>query len=180
MARFRIILAATGAVVFLGAAAHALGQASVPAAGAAGSELTQILEEMRGLRADLRQTAAVGSRTQVLLARIQLQEQRILHLDQERTAVVTKRMELERALASAVEAQKRFEETLARNLAPREETANIQAMVLQARRQVDQLTQERSQLVAQENDYLNTLSAEQGRWTDFNAQLDALERALLR
>jgi len=143
----------------------------------AGPELAQILEEMRGLRADLRQTASVSSRTQVLLARMQLQEQRILHLDQERSAVAAKRMEAERALAPILDAQKRFEDAVSKNLIPRDD---VQAMLTQVRQQTEQINGQRNQLAAQENEYANAIGAEQARWNQFNAELDELERALTR
>ena len=176
MTRMKTILVAAVAGLLIGSAAHAVGQSAQPA----GAELPQILQEIRGLRADLRETASVTSRTQVLLARIQLQEQRILHLDQERSAVSGKRMELERVIASQTDAQKRFEAVLGANSAPREERDAIAQMTEQNRAQLAQFNQQRGQLVTQENEYASAIDSEQSRWNQFNAQLDELERSLAR
>src|SRR5262245_44414725 len=66
------------------------------AGNAAADSTAELLAEVRALRAELSEATRVSVRAQLLTARLQLQEQRLMHLDQQRSAVSAKRTEAER------------------------------------------------------------------------------------
>ena len=77
--------------------------------------LDDLLTEIRALRADLKVSAAATTRTQMLTARLQLQEQRIAVLANQRSDVMA-RLAVEARLRADAEAQvQRFDEMKNRN-----------------------------------------------------------------
>jgi len=141
-----------------------------------------LLVEVRGLRAAMEQMASAGTRGQVLVGRLQLQEGRISglarRLDTVRDALASSRNDLaegQQRLASLQAPADEKEEGLAgmlkklgvvkiedvqRDVAARQETVN--------------------RLAAEEQQLLQQIAAEQGRWTEINQRLDELERALVK
>src|SRR5262245_38447217 len=105
----RMILVA-GALVTVAAGAVAAGQAQrTPAT------LDDVVNEVRALRADLRQANGVTARMQLLTARLSLQEQRITVLANQR-ADVSARLAVEARLRADAERQVAvFTESVSRN-----------------------------------------------------------------
>jgi hypothetical protein len=141
--------------------------------------LDDLLIEIRGLRADLRQTTRAGTQMQLLTARLQLQEQRISVLSNQR-ADVTARLAVESRQRTEAEARVRtFEEMETRNESllqiPR---ADLEGMLKLERRTFNQHRDAEQQLRTQESDLSAQIAAEQNRWQDFNNRLDELERSL--
>ena len=163
MARI-LVLAICGGLLFPAGA-----QAQTP------DVLGELLKEVRGLRIAMERAATVGARIQLLVGRVQIQEQRIAELAR-RSAAVREEMSrldieisqaglsvksLEGASAKTPDMQKEIEGQL--------EGLHAQLAVTEKRRQ--ELANEDAQLSQQ-------MSADQGRWADVNNQLDQLERAL--
>ena len=163
MARI-LVLAICGGLLFPAGA-----QAQTP------DVLGELLKEVRGLRIAMERAATVGARIQLLVGRVQIQEQRIAELAR-RSAAVREEMSrldieisqaglsvksLEGASAKTPDMQKEIEGQL--------EGLHAQLAVTEKRRQ--ELASEDAQLSQQ-------MSADQGRWSDVNNQLDQLERAL--
>jgi hypothetical protein len=140
--------------------------------------LDDLLSEIRGLRADLRQTTRASTQMQLLTARLQLQEQRIAVLANQR-ADVTARLAVETRLRT--DAEKRvqtFSEEKPTNEAvgiPRAERASMEKFF---KSEYEQHRNAEQQLRAQESDFSAQIAAEQNRWQDFNSRLDELERSL--
>lgn len=146
--------------------------------GPASDGMEQLLLEVRALRADLTQAAGASMRMQLLLARLSLQEQRI-------TALSRQSSEVEQQLTAAVAARAATVAHLEQLSAAIEGTgvrsderkgAEYEISALKSR--VAEQQQEEQRLQNQLAELSRAISAEQGRWLDFNTRLDDLERAL--
>ena len=161
-----IILAAV--IIAIGAAVGA--QSTRPAA------LDDVVNEIRALRADLNQTASVTVRTQLLVARLQLQEQRIAAISKQLNDAQTQLEAVRNANSMTVAHLKQREEAMPRMSAEDRQAfeAELKGMkpVMDANRRREQM------LTAQANELTGLLAAEQSRWSDFNERIDALERSL--
>ena len=139
-----------------------------------------LLAEVKGLRAAMEQMASAGPRVQLFTWRIQLQETRISNMIRRLDAVHDALGPLQQDLATSEGAQKRVEERLASGtLAEKGPLRAEFTMELPVRkRQVVGLKERVSKLAAEEMQLTADLAIEQARWTDINARLDELERAL--
>jgi hypothetical protein len=161
------------AAVLVASAAIASGRAQRQPA-----TLDDLLTEIRGLRADLKATTAVTTRTQMLTARLSLQEQRIAVLANQR-ADVTARLAIETRLRADAEAQvQTFVENRERNASLSIPRAELETQEAFFRRNFAQHRDAEQQLRTQEADLSAQIAAEQNRWLDFNNRLDELERSL--
>jgi chaperonin cofactor prefoldin len=159
--------------LLLAGAVAVSGQAQRPPA-----TLDDLVMEIRALRADLKATAVATTRTQMLTARLSLQEQRIAVLANQRSDIMA-RLAVETRLRADAQGQvQRFEEMKNRN-----ESVGIPRAELETQEQFfkSNFTQHRDaeqQLRGQESDLSAQIAAEQNRWQDFNSRLDELERSL--
>ncbi len=143
--------------------------------GSTNSPIDQLLAEVRGLRAEVNQAASASVRAQLLVARLQLQEQRINVLAGQLAETRRRITTLESGQTQAASQLKDLEDYSRNvNLVP-EQQKDIEMM----KAQLAQTQREEQQLRMQETELSNQLTAEQGRWIDFNARLDELERQLL-
>jgi len=135
-----------------------------------------LLSEVRALRADIKTFASSSLRAQLLMGRLQLQEQRILVIGRKLTDVqvslATSRKEVaEQGLRSqAWEARLKTSDTAERQ--------RLEAVTPNPTTQLHEVQVRTRGLEAQQLELINQISAEQDRWTDFNGRLDALERLL--
>jgi hypothetical protein len=146
-----------------------------------------LLAEVRALRADLAQSNQASLRAQLLVARVQLQEQRIMYFDRRRADLATRTAEAAEKTRDAsaelqtVEGRLRQLRTETPQI-PKEQLVGLVEMfeeqVKKQRADVQAAFEFEQRLRAEEADVQSVLSAEQGRWNDFNARLDELERAL--
>lgn len=162
------------AASLMGVVAVATGQSARSTPSAGNSSLDELLTEVRGLRAEFNQAAGTSIRAQLFVSRLQLQEQRVNTMArqladvQSRIATLQQSgSDLRRRLAATKEGQ---------NQLPPEDRSDDQVQAL--KQQIEQGQMRELELRAQESAALGSLSAEQSRWTDFNARLDALERSL--
>jgi chromosome segregation ATPase len=133
-----------------------------------------LLDEVRALRAEINKAAGSSIRAQLLVARLQLQEQRV-------NAVARQLADVQGRLASAQQGQTTMRERLAATeegqaRLPPEDRSDDQVRALTL--QLEQGQSREQELRAQESALLSATSAEQSRWADFNGRLDALERSL--
>jgi chromosome segregation ATPase len=167
-------LGVTIGVVLLVGGPRLAGQ--VPAGGP--DVLTQLLAEVRGLRAAMEQMAASGPRVQLALGRLQLQEQMV-------NTLLRRLDEIRKELNDAQTEQEMHQQQLKMFGAAidkadnpeREEAAGMaeqfKAMVATASRRVQRLQEE-------ENSTSQMLASEQARWGDINRNVEELERSLNR
>lgn len=133
--------------------------------------------EIRALRAELAESARTGLRLQLLTARIQAQEQRIIYLDRQRGEAVTRRVNLEQ-LRNEVAAQVRRFGASELSALPNDQRRDVELAMADTKRRLADQDRQLQQAQADENEAVNALSQEQSRWGDLNTKLDDLERTL--
>jgi hypothetical protein len=149
-----------------------------------------LLEEVRGLRAAMERMATSGTRAQLALGRLQMQEQRlntaIKRLEETRTRLT----QMQRSVAEQQEQLALMEATLkddAGRQAPsnpsmegRPSEREIEAMLKHQRHQIELNTSEVVRLTSEEAGLAGDVATEQARWSDLNGRLEDLERGLAR
>jgi len=135
-----------------------------------------LLAELRALRAEVTQAASASIRTQLLVARLQLQEQRVFTVArqlvdaQDRLAAIQIRITGERARVRQLED--------AASRAAGQGQLAIQQAILEAGTQIEQQHGQELEFRARETELRKAVEDAQARWTDFSDRLDALERSL--
>ena len=170
---FKQRLVPTAALVvvgLIGVAAVVAGQSarSTP------SSSDDLLAELRGLRAEFNQVAGASVRTQLFVARLQLQEQRVNATARQLADVQDRLASVQQGQAAMIERLSVSEDSQQR--LPPEDRSDDQIRALKL--QIDQVQKREQDLRTQEAALSVTLAAEQSRWNEFNARLDALERSL--
>jgi hypothetical protein len=157
--------------------------AVVASAGSAQSQraaatLDDVVSEIRALRTDMKKNTAATTQAQLLTVRLQLQEQRLAVLSNQRNDVAA-RLAVETRLRSDSERQAQtFAEEKNRNQelgVSREEFENQERFfkgVFEQHRVAER------ELQAQANQLSTEIANEQNRWQEFNSRLDELERSL--
>jgi septal ring factor EnvC (AmiA/AmiB activator) len=154
------------------AAALSAQSASVPPAPPSTSDA--LLAEIKALRADLNQRLDASIRAQLLVARVQVQEQRISTLSRQLADVQQQLQNNERARAPLEEQVKMFEK--AHETDPERKEANFPVTLL--RGQLEAMTKADEELRNQQVYLTGLIAEEQSRWTAFNARLEELEQLL--
>lgn len=170
----RLVRAAgTTAFIAIGLLA-ATGLRATDAQSVSTSPTDQLLVEVRQLRGEIKQAADSSLRAQLLVARLQLQEQRVnsltrqmLDVQDRLTAVRQQQDGVRQRLAATEEGQAL--------LAPADRSDD-QSRAL--RMQIDQLQARVDDLRSQETTLSGQIATGQARWTEFNERLDAIERSL--
>ena len=140
--------------------------------------LGELLEEVRGLRQAMERAATVGARIQLLVARVQLQEQRITELSRRLVAIRSEMSSLDTQAAGVSTQLAMFEKSEESAKLPPEERDQIAHMVKAMKSQLAQFDRRRQELTNEETLLQQQVSADQGRWSDVNSQLDDIERSL--
>ena len=115
-------------------------------------------------------------RAQILLGRLQMQEQRLAYLDKQRAD--TAAMLAVQSQMSAAFNQGGTDASACARMPTADARRDCEANAGQMKRQLADQQAREEQLRAQGRDLENALSAEQARWSEFNSRLDELERAL--
>jgi hypothetical protein len=135
-----------------------------------------LLAEVRALRAEVHQVTSAGIRTQLLVARLQLQDQRVLAAVRQLAETQNALKTVQAKIAGERARVRQLEDSAAR--ATGQGRATFQQAILESGTQIEQQQGQELQLQMREKDLQRTLSDEQARWVDFNDRLDALERSL--
>lgn len=138
----------------------------------------ELLAEVRGLRADFQQVARTSVRAQLLVARLQLQEQRINVIAGQLTELRRLIGVKESGQIMLAEQLKRFDDLSRSGNAAPEQQKDVEGASKQLKTQLAMMQKEDQELRTQETELTNQLTTEQGRWTEFNSRLDELERQL--
>jgi hypothetical protein len=150
--------------------------------------IPELLDEVRALRAEVNRAAGASMRMQLLLARLTLQEQRVAAAGRELVAVqgslsasMRERSETESEMGRLKDEPFAAYMPFAASVPPEVR----RQMELAVQRQLTVLKDQHQQQLAREQELRNhgsellaLVSAEQARWTDFNARLDELERSI--
>lgn len=166
-------------IVMLGVtlAAPSVAAAQANPAAAPPDVLKELLVEVRALRLAMERAATVGARIQLLVARVQMQEQRIAKLSRRAIAVREELGQLDTSLAQQGAMMKQFERG-AQSRANPDEQRELESMVEMHKQQIALAEKRRQDLLNEEAQLTQQIAADQGRWSDVNNQLDALERSL--
>lgn len=149
-------------VCVIGGALVVSGQAQRPPA-----TVDELLTEIRAMRGDMNRASSAIVRAQLLTARVTLQELRLSTAAQQLSSVRQQLAESRLRLAPSSEQIKPAMETTSQILAPLRYT-------------VQQEQQRNRVLQNEEAALMRLIQGEESRWTDFNARLDELEKALWR
>jgi hypothetical protein len=160
------------AILVVGVAGHARGQQRTPPTVAAAT-LDDVLNELRALRTELKESSAASLRAQLLVARLQLQEQRINTVWRQLSEVDDKLQANEKGRAAPEQVLKLM--GVEPGAEPSKEMAPIVEMF---RNQMAGSDKSDSELRQRQAELMQLMTQEQSRWTTFNAQLEALEKAV--
>ena len=141
--------------------------------------LDDLLAELRGLRADLNTSVSATTKVQLVVGRLQVQEQRIAAVSRDLEAVRTEargsmRVPVTRTAITAMEERLRSGGVIP------ERRAAVEQEILEMNTRLQREEQRANDLRYRENELLNMLVTEQSRWIELNSGLDDLERALSR
>ena len=135
-----------------------------------------LLAEVRTLRAEINQVAVSSIRMQLLVARLQLQEQRVLMAGRQlvdvQNALAAVRLEIAGEQARVDQLEKSMSRVTSQG------QVQIQQAILAADAQIEQQQRRQQELQVRETELLNAVNNEQVRRADFSDRLDALERSL--
>jgi hypothetical protein len=151
--------------------------AQVPRAGAPTTD-SALVVEIRGLRADLNQALGANIRAQLLVGRLQLQEQRINVLSGQLADARRALVEVEAGQLRPSTEVKSLEEALRDGSLPAGAERDVPIMISRLKAQLAQAQREEQRLRAQETELAAQVDAESSRWSFFNERLDEIERTL--
>lgn len=173
MSRSALIGTALALTIATASLLQAQGSASGERAGVA-----ELLAEVRALRAEVNRAAGASMRMQLLLARLTLQEGRIAAVGRDIAEVQQQLLATGRERSDLQTQLRHLEEIRdSRTLPPQDQQGFAREATMQRQKLAESAAREQH-LRTQEAELLATLTTEQARWTDFNARLDDLERAL--
>jgi hypothetical protein len=135
--------------------------------------LDDVLNELRALRTELKESSAASLRAQLLVARLQLQEQRINTVWRQLSELDTKLQENEKGRMAPEQVLKLM--GVEPGAEPPKEMGPIVEMF---RNQMDASAKTDSELKLRQAELMQLMTQEQSRWSTFNGQLEALEKAV--
>jgi hypothetical protein len=143
------------------------------------SELKALVEEVRALRLVVERTSTHASQAQLLLGRVQLQENRLTSLGRQYQEARTRSLDAQMGTAEAETRLQATTEDLRNATAPEVRQA-AEGAITAMKQEVARLQTRAQQMRTDEAGALDALTTEQHRWSDFNQRLEALERELGR
>jgi hypothetical protein len=139
--------------------------------------IAALTAEFRALRAELSAAAGASLRLQLLVARVQAQEQRVLYFDRLRNEAAMRRSNAEHGRNELVIRMGQVTDAETAKLGP-DERRQVEDMMQRWKSELALQERTLQQIQVEESDAANALAQEQSRWNDFNARLDELERSL--
>jgi hypothetical protein len=136
-----------------------------------------LLAEVRAIRADLNNAAGSSIRTQLLVARLQLQEQRINTVARQLSDVQS---QLSATSLAPMTARMRQLETMLRGALSQEERTSAEQELTELKVSMEDAQRRADALAGQEATLSNAFSAEQSRWLELSERLDQIERDIAR
>ena len=164
--------AALALVIGLGAAPASAQGPAPAAAGPKGDVMADVLAELRALRSELRQASEAGIKAQLLVGRLQLQEQRIGGLSKQLAETQQQLSDNDKARGSLKAQVDLIDGNLGKSSSTEREGGDqVLAPLKGILQQMDKRDQE---LRTQETYLTNLIADEQSRWASFNSLLDQL------
>ena len=131
-----------------------------------------VVLEIRALRADLNERLEATMRTQLLVARLQVQEQRTNNVMRQIQEVETKLRDNETSKEQMEQALKMFTAT---NKPGAQDEEEMKLVMGPLRANLEKAAKTDADLKIQQTQLMATLADEQARWIAFNTRLDELE-----
>lgn len=135
------------------------------------ASLDDVVAEVRALRDDMRQTAEASLRAQLLVARLQVEEQRIDGLAKQLS-------ETERQMRELEGARNPWLSEMLKNFQSEPRDPNQPDLLAGVRAQLEKIENGDPVLKERQASLSRMLAEEQARWVAFNAQLEALEKSV--
>jgi hypothetical protein len=143
--------------------------------------ISTLTAEVRALREELVATSAANLRLQMLVARLQAQEQRIIYLDRQRNEIGNRRVQAEEVRSEmALRLRQYTDDDNYLQQQEAEERGGVEAAIREQRERLTDQERVVEQLRRDEADAASGLTQEQTRWKEFNARLEELERSFTR
>lgn len=142
------------------------------------ASLDDIVNELRALRTELRQTTGGSTRMQLLIARLAAQDQRIGILVNQRANITPRLIEAARQRADMEYQVKRLDDMNTRHIPSEVAPADLEPTLEAFKNRLAHIRDVERELRAQDEQLASQIAAEQNRWSDLNGQLAALERDL--
>jgi hypothetical protein len=142
--------------------------------------LSALLVEVRGLRAAMEQAAFAGSTVQILLGRVQLQEQRISNQIRRLDAVRASLLPAQKDLDPMEREVREFEEAVRRVHGAAAGDSQAEQMLRERKGEIARRRAEVRRLMAEEALLAQDVASEQARWMELNQRLEEFERTLAR
>jgi hypothetical protein len=157
--------------------AAASGRAPAAQQAAAPDVMSALLQEVRGLRVAMEQSAAIAPRVQLTLSRLNIEEQRIAQLssqvDHSRQELTSLGLSMSRMAEEVDHSEKQLTTT-----GDEKERRQIEIGIRDLKQQLKVTTAAEQAARTRENDAAQALAAEQSRWIELNTRLDELERLM--
>ena len=135
--------------------------------------LDDLLEELRAFRSELRDSSATSLRSQLLLARLQLQEQRVNTIWRQLSEVEEKLQSTQKDGAAPEQVLKLM------GVEPgKDPPAHMGPVVEMFKSQMAAAEKANADLNQRQAELTQLMTNEQSRWTALNAEIEALEKAL--
>ena len=135
--------------------------------------LDDLLEELRAFRSELRDLSATSLRSQLLLARLQLQEQRVNTIWRQLAEVEEKLQTSQKDGAAPEQVLKLM------GVEPgKEPPAHLAPVIDMFKTQMAAADKANADLNRRQSELMQMMTNEQSRWTTLNAEIEALEKAL--
>jgi chromosome segregation ATPase len=146
-----------------------LGQGPSPAPRAA--SMDDVVAEVRALRTEMKQSAEASLRAQLLVARLQVEEQRV-------TSLAHQLSETEQQIRGLESARNPWLEQMIKEFDKNPPEPGEADMMAGVRAQLDKIQNGDPVLKERQASLSRQLADEQARWVAFNAQLEALEKSV--
>ena len=138
--------------------------------------MADVLAELRALRSELRQASEAGIKAQLLVGRLQLQEDRIGGLSKQLAETQQQLSDNDKARGPLKAQVDLIDGNLGKSSSTeRDEGEQVLAPLKGILQQIEKRDQE---LRAKESYLTNLIAEEQSRWTSFNSMLDQLAATL--
>ena len=164
-------------VAIVGVVAFARGQ-DLPASTTDAGQMKALVSEVRALRLSIERAAAASAQSQLLLGRVQLQENRLATMSRQYQEARTRTVDSQAVQTGHEHELQRTQAALESGATPPEERQSLEQRITQLKRQVASQPARTAQLRADELAAADILQTEQQRWADFNQRLEGIERAL--
>ena len=138
--------------------------------------MTQLLQEVRALRLAIERSTVAGTRAQLLLGRLQMQEARMATLGRQVQEARSRLLNIQRDRENSMSEIKRLTDAVDR--ATPDERRAIEERLEQMKRSIKDMQQQEQDIQSEYDGLTQALSTDEARWVDFNQRLEELERSL--